>query len=129
MYKITIRELINEDILLFKKWLYLPHIAKWYTSPLDWIEEIEARNSDFCWINHFIVLCDSNLISFCQYYEFCNSGKIWNSDVEIDGTYSIDYMIGESDYLKKGFGKLIISASSLFIKLVSRLDIFKYLAT
>ncbi|WP_412892034.1 hypothetical protein [Beduini sp.] len=44
---IVLREMMNNDIPLFKKWLYLPHVAKWYHEPLDWIEEIEKQDNEF----------------------------------------------------------------------------------
>ncbi len=107
--QISVRKLVDEDVPMFKKWLYVPHVAKWYHEPLDWIYEVENREKEFHWINHFIVECNGNPIGFCQYYEFKNSGETWHGNVELEGTYSIDYLIGEQDYLKKGYGKEIIS--------------------
>ncbi|WP_315107933.1 GNAT family N-acetyltransferase [Clostridium intestinale] len=106
--KIVLRELKDDDVSLFKKWLYVPHVSKWYSDPSDWVDEVTKRNSDYNWINHFIVEVDKRPIGFCQYYEYYNSGEVWHGEIEITGTYSIDYMIGETDYLKKGFGKEII---------------------
>ncbi len=107
--QISIRKLVDEDIPMFKKWLYVPHVAKWYHEPLDWIYEVENREKEFHWINHFIVEFNGNPIGFCQYYEYKNSGETWHGNVELEGTYSIDYLIGEQDYLKKGYGKEIIN--------------------
>lgn len=107
---IRLRELTDSDLLLFKEWLYLPHVAAWYHDPLDWIEEVEKRNSEFHWIQHFIVEHEGKPIGFCQYYEYSNSGETWHGSTEISGTYSIDYMIGEAAYLGKGLGKAIIKA-------------------
>ena len=108
MKELKLREFRDEDILLFKKWLYSQHVLKWYEEPLDWIKEVEKRNSDFSWIHHYIVEYNHRPIGFCQYYEYCNSGEEWHGDIEMDGTYSIDYLIGDSEYLKKGIGKSII---------------------
>lgn len=30
MQTLLLRQLRNEDIALFEKWLYMPHVAKWY---------------------------------------------------------------------------------------------------
>ncbi|MEG0357560.1 MAG: GNAT family N-acetyltransferase [Christensenellaceae bacterium] len=49
-------------------------------------------------------------IGFCQYYDYKNGGESWHGDTEIEGAYSIDYMIGETEFLRKGYGKLIINA-------------------
>lgn len=108
MSELILREIMDKDVPLFKQWLYLPHVSKWYHDPLDWIEEVEKRNSDFVWLHHYIVETNGYTIGFCQYYEYHNSEEVWHGDVEVEGTYSIDYMIGESDYLKKGLGKAII---------------------
>lgn len=78
--------------------------------PLDWIQEVEERNNQFSFLHHFIVVIDGRPIGFCQFYEYRHSGEDWHGDTEIDGTYSIDYLIGETDYLGKGFGKAIINA-------------------
>ncbi|WP_206459282.1 GNAT family N-acetyltransferase [Anaerovorax sp. IOR16] len=107
---VMLRALNDNDIALFKKWLYTPHVAAWYHDPLDWIDEIEKRNSNFTWLNHFIVEYKDKPIGFCQYYEYFNSGETWHGNIEVSGTYSIDYMIGEIEYLGKGFGKQIIGA-------------------
>lgn len=110
MQELALRELRDEDIPLFKKWLYLPHVAAWYHDPLDWIDEVEKRNDAFIFLHHFIVVQDGKDIGFCQFYEYHHSGEDWHGTTEINGTYSIDYLIGETDYLGKGFGKAIIMA-------------------
>ena len=119
MSKITLRPLTDNDIPLFKKWLYVPHVQVWYDDPLDWIDEVEKRNGDFHWLNHFIVEYEGKAIGFCQYYEYINSGETWHGNTEIKGTYSIDYMIGEAEYLKKGLGKAIINELIQRIKAIN----------
>ena len=52
---IKLRKMELTDLSVFKKWLYTPHVARWYHDPLDWINEIEEQDSAFCWIHHFIV--------------------------------------------------------------------------
>ncbi|MBP7175029.1 MAG: GNAT family N-acetyltransferase [Thermoclostridium sp.] len=108
MDELVLRHFSDEDLPMFKKWLYLPHVAAWYTEPLDWIEEVEKRNSDYSFLYHFIVEADGMPIGFCQFYEYRHSGENWQGDIEIEGTYSIDYLIGDTDYLGKGFGKAMI---------------------
>ena len=110
MREFLLREFCDEDISRFKKWLCLPHVAAWYHDPLDWIEEVEKRDGEFLFLHHFIVETDSKPIGFCQFYEYCCSGEDWHGDTEVDGTYSIDYLIGDTDYLSKGFGKTIVKA-------------------
>lgn len=108
MKKLLLRPLGNEDIALFKKWLYTSHVARWYHDPLDWINEVENRNDEFSFLHHFVVELEEKLIGFCQYYEYCHSGEDWHGNTDIDGTYSIDYLIGDIEYLGKGFGKRMV---------------------
>ena len=103
-----LREFIKTDIALFRRWLYLPHVAKWYHEPQDWLVEVEDVKGEFAWIKHYIVEEADKAIGFCQFYEYCKSGENWHGTMEVRGTYSIDYMIGEADYLMKGFGKQIV---------------------
>lgn len=107
---IKLREMGIDDLALFKKWLYLPHVAKWYHDPLDWIDEVEKQDKDFNWIHHFIVEYKESPIGFCQYYACNDSDELWEGYTKLGGTYSIDYMIGEKGYLGKGFGKQIVEA-------------------
>lgn len=107
---INIRQMATDDLTLFKKWLYTPHVAKWYHEPLDWIEEIEKQDSEFDWIHHYIVEYENKPIGFCQYYACSDSDELWEGYTQLGGSYSIDYMIGEIGFVGKGFGKLIINA-------------------
>ena len=106
--KIVLRELCANDVPLFQKWLYEPHVAKWYHDPLDWLEEVENRKTEYVWLQHYIAEIDGIPIGFCQLYEYRNSGETWHGKRDITGTYSIDYLIGDTSYLKKGFGKAMI---------------------
>lgn len=110
MRELQLREFCNEDIPLFKKWLFLPHVAMWYHDPLDWLDEVENRDGEFSFIHHFVVETERKPIGFCQFYEYCHSGEEWHGETEIAGTYSIDYLIGDTDCLGKGFGKAIVGA-------------------
>lgn len=71
MDELSLRQLYHGDIALFEKWLYMPHVAKWYHDPLDWIDEVKKRNDEFSFLHHFLVELDGELIGFCQYYEYC----------------------------------------------------------
>lgn len=106
---ISFRRMNMDDLILFKKWLFTPHVAKWYHDPLDWIDEIEKQDNEFNWIYHFIVEYEGTPIGFCQYYACKDSDELWEGYTALGGSYSIDYMIGEIDYLGKGFGRQIVS--------------------
>lgn len=105
---VSLRKMELHDLDLFKKWLFTPHVAKWYHEPLDWIDEIEKQDSGFHWIHHFIVEYEGTPIGFCQYYACKDSEELWDGYTALGGTYSIDYMIGEPNYLRKGFGRQIV---------------------
>lgn len=109
MDKLKLRKFCNEDVQLFKRWLYLPHVAAWYHDPQDWIDEVEKRMNEFSFLHHFIVELEDKPIGFCQFYEYCYSGESWHGNISVDGTYSIDYLIGETEYLRMGYGKAIVS--------------------
>ena len=77
MEDIFLRKLEDNDINIFKKWLYSEHVAKWYTEPDCWLDEISKRNEEYCWIKHFIVENGGVPIGFCQYYDYTVSEEIW----------------------------------------------------
>ncbi len=113
---IKLRQFEDKDIDTFKKWLYVPHVAKWYHEPEDWMDEVINRNDEYFWINHYIVEYEGKSIGFCQYYEYYRSGEIWHGNIKTDGTYSIDYLIGETEYLGRKLGTQIINSLCEMIK-------------
>jgi len=108
MEKILLRTFATEDLSIFKEWLKKEYIRKWYTEPEDWINEVILRQEDFSWISHFIVLFEDRRIGFCQHYKIIDSDEPCYVSLPQEGTYSIDYLIGEEDYLGKGYSKKII---------------------
>lgn len=105
---IILRKLEDCDISMFQKWLYSEHVAKWYTEPMDWLYEISKRDKEYSWIKHFVVETEGVPIGFCQYYDYALSGETWHGNMDVKDTYSIDYLIGETNYLGRGFGKSIV---------------------
>ncbi len=110
MKEITLRPLTDADVPTVKTWLYLEHVAAWYHDPEDWLCEIKARHGAFSFLRHFIVEAAGKPIGFCQYYDYKLGGEDWHGDTDIDGVYSIDYLLGDTAYLKKGYGKAIVMA-------------------
>ncbi len=105
---IVLRPFAEQDLPLFRRWLALPHVAKWYSEPEDWLYELKHRNDEFHWLHHFIVEFGDLSIGFCQFYPYRLSGETWHGDLPPEGSYSIDYLIGETEYLKQGFGRQIV---------------------
>ena len=64
---IKLRPMTQDDLTIFKKWLYTPHVAK-VSRTTSWIMEVEQQDSEFNWIHHFIVEYEDKPIGFCQYY-------------------------------------------------------------
>lgn len=108
MSALKLRNFRDEDIIIFKIWLNMPHVAKWYHDPLDWVYEVSNRSDEFSFLHHYIVELEGKPIGFCQYYEYCHSGENWHGDTDIIGAYSIDYLIGCAEYIGKGHGKGIV---------------------
>lgn len=103
--KIKLRRFEDIDLPIFKEWLKKDHVKRWYTEPEDWIEEVTLRDSTFSWITHFIVEYEEKSIGFGQFYQCLNAKEECYAHIPQIGTYSIDYLIGEADFLGKGYGK------------------------
>ena len=109
--QLILRPLWEIDIPLMERWLFLPHIAKWYKQPEHWMREIKERRGEFSFLTHLIIEYEGVPIGFCQYYDcyYSQAHEVWNEEWQVaekEGvTFSIDYLIGEEDYLHKGCGK------------------------
>lgn len=106
--KITIREMYELDIPLIQDWLNKEHIRKWFGDPQEWYNEICDCEGKFSWIVHFIVEYNDEPIGFCQYYDCSKTGKGYAWDNEPIGTFGIDYLIGNEQFLGRGLGNKIV---------------------
>jgi len=112
---LRLRRFEQVDISLFKSWLYKEYIKIWYEEPEEWLKEVSSK--EFSWVQHYIVEINGNAIGFCQYYEYVKGNETWHCNIDIEGTYSIDYLIGEENYLGKGIGKeMVKNLSELVFK-------------
>lgn len=107
---IILQPVRDEDIPMIKQWLHKEYILKWYHEPDEWIREIEERNGEFAFLNHYIVYQGNTPFAFCQYYDCYDAQEEWYVVDAPQKTFSIDYLIGESHYLGKGYGKAIVNA-------------------
>ena len=105
---LSMKPLQDANIPMMEAWLKKEHVKKWYENPEDWLLEIRERLGEFSFIKHFIVYFGEQPIGFCQYYPCCEAGEDWYGDLPLEGTYSIDYLIGEEEYIGKGLGKATI---------------------
>jgi RimJ/RimL family protein N-acetyltransferase len=107
--EVNLCPLTDDDIAIMKVWLNKDHIRKWYEEPESWLHEINERNREFSFIHHFIVKSQKMPFGFCQYYKCADSDEEVYRPFPKEGTYSIDYLIGEEDFLGKGFGKAVVN--------------------
>jgi len=112
MFKIRLFK--DDDLQLLDKWLHKEYIKKWFEvldvcTIDDWLHEVKNRNGEFKWIHYLIVLVGNSPVGFCTYYKCVDAQEYWYGDISLEGTYSIDYLIGEEDYLGKGIGKKMVA--------------------
>lgn len=106
--KLSLIPIKDSDIKRLKGWLHKDYIQKWYNDADEWINEIKERNNTFKFLKHYIVLEKDMPLGFCQYYDCFDAKEDWYI-VEIpDKVYSIDYLIGEEEFLGRGYGKKIV---------------------
>lgn len=111
---LELRLLEDNDIEMIERWLNKEHVKRWYEIPHlnitidDWMGEIAERNGEFKWLTYLIALWQGKPIGLCQYYKCADSLDEDFGTLEIAGSYGIDYLIGEEDYLGKGLGKGIV---------------------
>lgn len=110
MQELQLRQLCDEDVAMLTQWLYAPHVAAWFHAPQDWLDEVKKRNAEFAFIHHFIAEAAGKPVGFCQYYEYRLGGEDWHGDTDLEGTYSMDYLIGDPSNLGKGYGGDIVRA-------------------
>lgn len=110
---LNLRWLKDEDIPLVESWLHSDHVKRWYEIPAlgitidDWLNELQQRQTEFQWLHYLIVEWDGQPIGLCQYYRCADSDEAFGT-LPIEGSYGIDYLIGEADFIGKGLGKLLI---------------------
>jgi RimJ/RimL family protein N-acetyltransferase len=119
----VLRKLEENDIELLNIWLHKEHVKQFFGEPTDWINEINFNINNSEWIQYFIVVTQKLPIGFVQYYETDKAPfGIWSNEPE--GTVGIDYLIGETKYLKKGHGSKIIKS---LVRLIRKTGNYKYI--
>jgi RimJ/RimL family protein N-acetyltransferase len=110
--KITLRPFADTDMALMERWLYASHVQAWYEHPEEWLMELRERDGEFSFITHIIAEINGRPIGFCQYYDCWHSKEYedWGIDIPSEGRiFSIDYLVGEPECLRRGFGKAMIA--------------------
>lgn len=117
---LSLSPLQDKDIALMKTWLYKEHVRKWFHETDDWLTEIMGRNDVFSFVKHYICYYGDKPIGFCQYYDCFDAKENWYTVESSSKMFSIDYLIGDENYLRKGFGKQIIKLLIAEIKIQNR---------
>ena len=109
--ELTLRTFFENDIALMDRWLEAGHVKPWYEDPEDWLYDLNNRQGEFSFIKHFIAEVEGVPIGFCQYYDmfYGQEHEDWIKINTPGIMCSIDYLIGEPDYLHKGLGQKMIA--------------------
>lgn len=107
------------DLPLLNQWLQAEYARIYFGVPEDWLHEIEA-NLNAGWIHHFIVEAEVPF-AFAQFYDAHLAPLgIW-SEAPLDAA-GIDFLIGNEDFLGKGFGSKIVAELVETIKASGNFD-------
>ncbi len=106
----VLRKLQDADIPFLTQWLCAPHVTRWFEHPQAWLDEVTKRHNEFSWLHHQIMEYQGKPIGFCVYYACLDAKEEWYGSFPLEGTYSIDYMIGDGAYIHKGLGKKMVQA-------------------
>ena len=110
--QLLLRPFFDDDMSLLERWLRAEHVKPWYEKPEEWLEEIRERHDEFRFITHLIAEADGKAIGFCQYYDcyYSKEYEDWGMEIPLPGkVYSVDYLIGEREYLRRGYAKAMLT--------------------
>jgi len=111
-----LKKLEDDDINIVSTWLDLEHVKPWFTHKDAWINEIIKRDNEFNFIHHYIVMDNNVKVGFMQYYDYLSGKETWYNNPNLEGIYSIDYLIGFTNYLHKGYSKTFINLLELELR-------------
>lgn len=113
--KISIKKLQIDDLPVIHRWFNMPHVQEFY-SLRNWSEEevlkkLKPYIAGEIPVNPFIVYVDNKPIAYVQYYRVADFP--WpNQDLTdsfIQQCAGMDFFIGESEFLRKGYGIKIVN--------------------
>lgn len=114
------KEFSEEHIVLFRHWLNQDHIKLyWQETDSDeelkrkYLTEFKARS-----VYPFVIEYQNQMIGYIQYYNAYKIGDGWWENEE-QGTFGIDLMIGDLNFVGKGLGTQIIKE---FVNYVNTLE-------
>ena len=105
---VALRPFDDSDLPLLETWLSREHVRPWFSDPESWLREVRGRRGAFSFIHHFIALCGGAPAGFCQFYLCADADEPEYRPFPRRGTYSIDYLVGEERFLRRGLGRAIV---------------------
>ena len=108
--KITFRPLEKSDFQLFADWLAQPWVQKWWREPAT-IEHVEkdygdCTNGDYK-TRVYVVLDHKKPIGIIQVFRQADYEDEYTYPINLSAI-GIDYLIGELDYIGRGYGTQMI---------------------
>lgn len=107
---LNFRKVEDADLPTIERWLRSERVAKWFHDTEDWLSEVRQRDGAFSWIHYFIVMSGDQPIGFCLWYDCFDAHEDWYTVERRNTMFSMDYLIGEEDFLGRGHGKAIVAS-------------------
>ena len=119
-----LKKVTEQDIGLLFFWFCKEEVRVFFGDPKEWTNEIvENLKNGSNWVFYYLVFVENIPIGFVQYYE-TNKAPLGLWSKEPDGTVGIDYLIGEPDFLKKGYGSRIIKS---LVSLIRKTNKYRFI--
>ena len=102
--EVKLRPFADADLPMLAAWLAQPHVAPWFTPAEDWLNEVRGRRGRYAFLRDRILMVDGQAVGFGQHYPYAAGGEHWQGALPLAGTHSIDYLLGDPRYLRRGLG-------------------------
>jgi len=107
-HKITFRSVEEQDFSILAAWLAEPHVRRFYQKTPVTLEEVASEYGP-CVRGEEPSICHlassaGNPFAYLQCYRNADYRE-WADLIGVDGGISVDLFIGDSTYLRKGFGR------------------------
>ena len=108
MSEIRFQLLTETDFPLLLKWLEEPHVKAWWDQGITWTPELVSKKYALQRPVHaYIILIDDAPIGYIQFYDVKDFVDADRPQCP-ESVAGLDYYIGESGFLKKGFAPIIL---------------------
>ena len=102
------KPLAETDFPLLLKWLEEPHVKVWWDQGITWTPELVSKKYALKRPVHaYIILIDDAPIGYIQFYDVKDFADADRPECP-QSVAGLDYYIGESGFLKKGFAPIIL---------------------